>query len=77
MGAISIEQSETSVEASFSDIHVAEHVAISWPWDYVLCGWCFNRNIKFSRYFQSCTMSSLYSELQMYLPFDSCLIADL
>ena len=45
MGAISIEQSETSVEASYYDLPVAEHVAIFWTPTYVLCVWFSNGNI--------------------------------
>ena len=45
MGAMSIEQSETSVEEYSSDLPVAKHVAISWTPDSVLCVCCFNGNI--------------------------------
>ena len=55
IGAMSIERSETSVEASYSNLPFAEHVAISWTPDYVLFVWCFNGNINSSKYVQSCT----------------------
>ena len=77
MGAMSIELSETSVETYSSDIPVAEHVTIYWTTASVLCVWCFNRNINPSHYFRICTRSSLTSEFQMDLPFDSFSISDL
>ena len=69
MGAMSIEWSETRVEASSSDIPVAKNVAISWTPDYMLSLWCFNGNINYSQYFQSCTRSSLTSEFYIELRF--------
>ena len=77
MGAISIEQSETSVEASYADLPVVENVAISWTPDSVLCVWLSNGNINDSLYFWICTRSSLTYEFHMELPFDSLYIADL
>ena len=74
MGGISIERSETSVEASSSGLPVAYHVAIYWTQAYMLCVWCFNGNINSSWYSWSCTRSSLTPEFQMELPFDSCSI---
>ena len=70
MGEMSIERIETSVEASSSDLPVANHVAIYWTPDYVLCVWCFNRNINYLQYFRICTRSSLTSGFQMETPFD-------
>ena len=48
MGAISIEQSETSGKAYYSDLPVAEYIAIYWNQDYILFVWCFNGNINYS-----------------------------
>ena len=77
MGAISIEQSKTRVDASSSDIPFAEHVAIYWTPASVLRVWCFNGDINSSHCFWTCTSSSLTSEFQMEIPFDSFSIADL
>ena len=44
MGAMSIEQSETRVEASSYDLPVAEHVEIYWTPYSMLYVWCFNGN---------------------------------
>ena len=77
MGAMSIERSETSVEAYSSDLPVADIFEIYWTMDSMLCVWCFNGNINYSQCFRICTRSSLTSELYMELTFDSCSIADL
>ena len=75
MGAISIEKSETRVEAYSSGIRVVEHVAISWTPASILCVWCFNENKNYSHYFLICTKSSLTSKFHMDIPFDSFFIA--
>ena len=49
MGAMSIGKSETSVEASSSDLPIAEHVAISWTPASLICVWFFNGNINSSQ----------------------------
>ena len=53
MGAMSIERSETRVEAYYSYITVSDHIAISCNTDYVLCVWCFNGNINLHSTFGS------------------------
>ena len=77
MGVILIEFIETRVEASYSDIPVANHVAISWTLAYVLCVSCFNGNMNYSRYFRGFTRSSLPTGNHMELHFDILFIADL
>ena len=47
MGTMLIERNETSIEASSSDITVAKHAVISWTLDYVICVWCFNKDINY------------------------------
>ena len=75
MGKILIEFIEIRVEASYSDIPVANHVTTSWTLDYVRCVSCFNGNINYSRNLRSWKMSSLTTWLHVELPFDRLSIA--
>ena len=73
MGEMSIEWNERSVVASSSDFPVAEHFAITWTPDSVICVLCFNGNINYSHYVRT----SLTSKFQIDLFFDSWSINDL
>ena len=70
MGVMLIEQSKTRVEASYSDLPIANNIAIYWTPASVICIRCFNGNISSSQYFWICTRSYLTTELHTELSSD-------